>query len=93
MLNSHLISIQKDFRTVMAYLFLIFLTSCSGVKSIKSSKAKLNSSNYCERTKSESPDERSLIFAAKNKESNLVNCFRNYLKFESNKKQLKPSNS
>jgi hypothetical protein len=46
------------------------------------------SESYCERTQSESPDERSLIFAAKNKSTGIVNCFRNYLRFEKNKKQL-----
>ena len=89
MLSSRLTFTQRESNFILVLLIAGILTSCSNISAIK--KVKKNTStqgDYCERTQSESPDERSLIFAAKYKSNGIANCFRNYLRFEKSKKQL-----
>jgi hypothetical protein len=89
MLNNLSTFILSDYnKTICVLVIASTLLSCSSITTIKHKNIVQNASSYCERTQSESSDERSLVFAAKNKSIGIVNCFRNYLRFETNKKQL-----
>ena len=87
MLNNHLASIQQNYK----YLFLLFIfSSCAGVKVLDSKKSseasKASKAAFCKQQYSET-EKRHLVMAAKIKSSVLANCFRNFLRFEENKKQ------
>lgn len=91
MLNNHLTSIQKNYKVLGALIYVSALCSCANINAVKKENAtttQSHSGSYCERTQSESADERSLIFAAKNKSNGIINCFRSYLRFEEKKRQL-----
>lgn len=88
MLNNHLISIQSVYK-YCALSTILALCSCSSVNSIqkpKKSQAGFNTS-LCQ-THAKSVDEKHLIIATQIKSSVMVNCFKNYLRFEKNKKQV-----
>jgi len=84
-LFNHSISIQKILRLV-ALIFLI--VSCAGVKTINNKQAhkKQTTNGFCSQEYHET-EKRHLVMAAKIKSSVLANCFRNFLRFEENKKQ------
>jgi hypothetical protein len=89
MLSNLSTSILSDYsKTICVLVATSTLFSCSSIRPIKHKINNKSGASYCERTQSESSDERSLVFAAKNKSVGIINCFRNYLRFEKNKKQL-----
>ena len=87
MLNNHLTSTQKSFS--LAISFGILMACASEPTVVKKSKkiyAEV-SPKYC-KTQSTLFEKKNLVTVAQIKSSVMVNCFKNYLRFEKNKNQV-----
>ncbi len=85
MLNNHLTFIQSVYKCSI----LLLIVSCSNIKVINSEGSQpqaVYEENECGFA-ARDVEERHLIVAAKIKSSVMANCFKNWLRFEDNKKQ------
>jgi hypothetical protein len=93
MLSNHLTSILREsdlMYKILGAISLVSLISCSSIKMNESTKPANDEVNVDNQTcKSEFThfEGRNLVTAAQIKSSILKNCFLNYLRFETNKKQ------
>lgn len=67
-------------------IIVLLLIGCAGVKPLSNVAKTEKQKSYCVQNY-KNTEKKHLVMAAKIKSSVLANCFRNYLKFEKNKKQ------
>lgn len=72
-------------KKITSFTLLYFFVSCANVSSIPR-KVTRDVSSSCDQEYASS-ERKHLVTAARIKSSTLVNCFKNYLRFEQNKKQ------
>lgn len=90
MLSNRLISIQNDYkslRTTVLISLMISIVSCSTLPVDKNSPNRGKVSTATCKSEFDHFEGKNLVTAAQIKSSVMGNCFRNYLRFEQNKKQ------